>query len=227
MAGSGDSTFSYLDAYCERAGDAGLWAEPFNAITNLAFIVAAILCGRVLLNYQGVKGRVADLWALVVLLFAIGVGSGLWHTYATQHTMWADVIPILLFMNLYLIVALRRLFGMKWLWVVVCWLGFQAANAASEMFLPRDFMNGSVMYLPTYATLLALTFAAYRHHRAAGRVFEISMMVFTASLFFRTTDIAFCELVPIGTHFLWHCLNAYLLYRLLGLLIAREKPQVM
>lgn len=53
------------------------------------------------------------------------------------------------------------------------------------------------------------------------------MMVFTASLFFRTVDMAFCSFIPLGTHFLWHCLNAYLLYRLLGLLIERTKPQVM
>ncbi len=224
---SGDSTLSYLDAYCERAGDAAFWAEPLNAVTNFAFIIAAIACGHLLIKYQAVRWRLADIWALVVLLFAIGVGSGLWHTHATQHTMWADVIPILLFMNLYLIVALRRIFSLKWIWVIACWLGFQAANFASEMYLPRDFMNGSVMYLPTYATLLIMTFAAYRHHRAAGRVFELAMMVFTASLFFRTVDMEFCEIVPFGTHFLWHCLNAYLLYSLLGLLIAREKPQAM
>lgn len=226
MAG-GDSTLTYLDAYCERAGDAALWAEPLNAITNLAFIAAALLCARTLMQYQGLRGRVADLWVLVALLFSIGIGSGLWHTHATPETIMADVIPIVAFMNLYLIVALRRIFGLKWHWVALGWGCFQAANVASEIYLPRDFLNGSVMYLPTYATLIIMTIAAYRHHRAAGRVFELGVMVFTASLFFRTADMAFCSFIPTGTHFLWHCLNAYLLYRLLGLLIGRVKPQVM
>jgi hypothetical protein len=32
---------------------------------------------------------------------------------------------------------------------------------------------------------------------------------------FRTIDNAVCDVVPIGTHFIWHCLNATLLYVLL------------
>ena len=32
-----------IDAYCERL-DAGFWAEPLNAATNLAFILAAVAC---------------------------------------------------------------------------------------------------------------------------------------------------------------------------------------
>jgi hypothetical protein len=35
--------FDPIDAYCERLGP-GLWAEPLNALTNLAFIVAALIC---------------------------------------------------------------------------------------------------------------------------------------------------------------------------------------
>jgi hypothetical protein len=38
--------FDPIDAYCERLGP-GLWAEPLNAVTNLAFIVAAVICLRV------------------------------------------------------------------------------------------------------------------------------------------------------------------------------------
>lgn len=32
------------------------------------------------------------------------------------------------------------------------------------------------------------------------------------SLFFRTIDMAVCESIPIGTHFLWHLLNGVLVY---------------
>ena len=54
-----------IDLYCERTGP-GLWAEPFNALTNLAFLaVAAILWRR--------AGRNApfDLRLLIGLIAAV------------------------------------------------------------------------------------------------------------------------------------------------------------
>ena len=32
---------AYVDGYCERVAP-GLWGEPLNAVTNLAFVLAAI-----------------------------------------------------------------------------------------------------------------------------------------------------------------------------------------
>lgn len=219
-----DSTLTFLDTYCERAGGADFWAEPLNAITNIAFIIAGVLAVRALLRLEKSRTHL-DAWLLAALLIAIGVGSGLWHTHATEATMLADVIPIVAFMNVYLLVFLRRILALSWLRVLIAWLGFQAANVASEIYLPRDFLNGSVMYLPTYLTLLVLTVCSYKINRHAGKTLELAMMVFTASLFLRTLDNAFCVFIPVGTHFLWHLCNAYLLYRLLMLVIPKTNQQ--
>jgi len=51
-----------------------------------------------------------------------------------------------------------------------------------------------------------------------GRVrhgLELAVMIFTVSLALRTIDLAACETFPVGTHFLWHLLNAAVLYVLL------------
>jgi hypothetical protein len=45
-------------------------------------------------------------------------------------------------------------------------------------------------------------------------------MHFTLSLTWRTIDVAACETFPPGTHFLWHLLNAAVLYVLLRTAIA-------
>jgi hypothetical protein len=38
-------------------------------------------------------------------------------------------------------------------------------------------------------------------------------------------DMSICNSLPIGTHFLWHLLNAYVLYRLLtALMPAIHRP---
>jgi hypothetical protein len=43
----------------------------------------------------------------------------------------------------------------------------------------------------------------------------IAAGLFTASFFLRSIDIAVCRFFPLGTHFIWHCLNAAVLYVLL------------
>jgi hypothetical protein len=216
-------TLTYLDAYCERAGEAGIWAEPLNAITNAAFMIAAVLCARLLWKLRAVPmHRQLDIIALVITLFAIGVGSWLWHAHPTGSTLQADVIPILIFMNLFLLSALRRLYTLSWVKTAFYFVLFLAVNYAGGVLLPPDTLNGSVMYLPTYATLIVMTITLSKRDKHVGKVFEVITLAFTASLFFRTVDMAFCEMFPYGTHFLWHIINAYVLYRLLEALITKR-----
>ena len=78
-----------IDGYCERL-DATYWAEPGNAVTNAAFVLAAIWMWRR-------SGGVPLARALAAILFAIGVGSYLFHTHAQVWAAIADVVPIALF----------------------------------------------------------------------------------------------------------------------------------
>src|SRR4028119_1789482 len=92
-----------IDAYCERLGP-GLWAEPVNALTNAAFLVAAVLMWR---RWPGEPlAR-----ALSAVLFLIGLGSFWFHTLATPWAAAADTLPILLYILLYVFAAHRRVWG--------------------------------------------------------------------------------------------------------------------
>ena len=53
----GNSTLTYFDSYCERAGEIGLWAEPLNAITNIAFLLAAYHCYKLWRDWDGFRWR--------------------------------------------------------------------------------------------------------------------------------------------------------------------------
>ncbi|MCE2739750.1 MAG: ceramidase [Rhodobacter sp.] len=131
-----------VDGYCERLTP-GYWAEPVNAVTNMAFLVAAALMWR----------RTAGLplaRAMVLVLAAIGVGSYLFHTHANRATGVMDVIPIVAFILLYVFAA------------------------------SRDFLR-----LAPWQAGLATAF--------------------------RTLDEPLCAVWPMGTHFLWHLLNAVML----------------
>jgi hypothetical protein len=215
-----DSVLTYLDGYCERAGDAGMWGEPVNLVTNLFFIAAAIAAGRALVHKQGQGNRI-DLWLLVTFLFAIGIGSGLWHLQPTAATVLMDVIPITLFINLYIISALRRLFGLSWLKVVLWWGIYFGAGLVAQFNLPPELLNGTIMYIPTYLALMVLTLLLRMRDALIGRVFTAALAVWTVSLILRTIDMDVCQNLFIGTHFLWHSLNAWVLWRLLMVLIKR------
>ena len=104
----------YIDLYCERVGP-GLWNEPLNAVTNLAFIAAGLLLVIALRQVDPAVRRDPAILGLVALLFLIGLGSGLFHTFALFWAMLADVFPIALFILLYMYLALKRLIGLP-LW---------------------------------------------------------------------------------------------------------------
>ena len=99
-----------IDIYCERTG-AGFWSEPFNALSNAAFLVAALWSFR-LARRTGADDAVK---ALAALVFAIGIGSFAFHSFAVRWAALADVIPIATFIYAYFGLALRRFLGLGWL----------------------------------------------------------------------------------------------------------------
>ena len=212
-----NTVLTYLDAYCERAGDPSLWGEPLNAITNLCFIAAAILAANALHKVPNVFK--VDLWLLVVFLLGIGIGSGAWHLMPTGHTVLMDVIPITLFINMYLVCALRRLLNFSYPKVAFWWAVYFGAGLVAQVTLPPNLFNGTIMYIPTFLTLAVLTLAVRARDAALGTIFFKVLGVWALSLLFRTIDPEICEVFPYGTHFLWHALNAWVLWRLLAVLI--------
>lgn len=219
-----DTVLSFLDGYCERAGDAGAWGEPVNLITNLFFMVAAVAVAKAL-RQTPAAGRRTDIWLLAALMFIIGLGSGAWHLIPTQQTLLMDVVPIGLFINLYILSALRRLFSLSWLKVFLWWLAYTVAGVAVQKYIPPDTLNGTIMYVPTYLTLVIMTALLWGRDKKMGKAFLSALLVWTASLTFRTIDMAVCESLVIGTHFLWHTLNAWVLWKLTMVLVG-HKPAI-
>ncbi|MDX2095486.1 MAG: hypothetical protein SFW64_06075 [Alphaproteobacteria bacterium] len=213
-----ETVLTYLDSYCERAGAVGLFAEPLNLLTNVLFLVAAGVALRAL-KQAPVQGRRLDLWLLVGLLASIGVGSGLWHAQPNGATLLMDVVPITLFINLYIVAALRRLFGLGWWKVGGFWALYFGVGMWAQTHLPPELLNGTIMYIPTYGALVVLTLALLRHAPGQGRAFAVALLVWSASLALRTLDRDICPDLGIGAHFLWHTLNAWVLWRLLMVLI--------
>jgi hypothetical protein len=205
-----------LSAYCERL-DAGFWAEPLNALTNLAFFAAAFAAFRLWRRAGGTDGPVLALIAVVVL---IGTGSFLFHTVPARWSALADVIPIQLFAFGYFALAMRRFLR----------LGALAAAAATAAFLAASFgltsalapllppgARGSAGYA-SFLVALAATAWLVRRRQGEGRAargLALAGGLFAVSLTLRSIDQAVCAALPTGTHFLWHLLNGAVLFILL------------
>lgn len=200
-----------IDAYCERLGP-GFWAEPWNAVTNLGFLVAAALGLWVAWR----RGRLdPPMLGLTGLVAAVGIGSFLFHTVATAWAGLADVVPILLFILGYLGTALARFGGLGWGSAGLGVLGFLAASAALAPLFRSLALGSSAGYLPAFLAMVGIGgWLAVRRHPSASGIL-VAAVLFGLSLSLRTFDLPLCASWPIGTHFLWHLLNA----AVLGLLL--------
>ncbi len=229
--------------YCERV-DPGFWGEPLNEFSNAAFLVAAAFAFQ---RWRRSGANDPAVLTLILVLVAVGFGSFAYHALATRGAALLDVVPIALFIHGYLLLALHRFLRLA----VVAALGILVAFAAFSVALPRlapqAFLNGSVGYLPALAAMVAIgglsLGPARRSHGPAvlqpadesrreqartgniGRMLLGCAALFLVSLALRTVDLALCHQIPHGTHFLWHLLNAVVLYALLQAAISAPIPE--
>ncbi|MEL6873531.1 MAG: ceramidase domain-containing protein [Pseudomonadota bacterium] len=209
-------------AYCERGQDPSFWAEPINALTNAAFIIAATI-GLVLWSQRPVGERGIIEIVLVGIVFAIGTGSFLFHTFAEPWAAAADTIPIGIFMVSYLAYALARYLRWHPIAVVVALVVFFIALWQSSVFRCNGgpCFNGSLAYAPAFLALVLIGGWLVLRKQAEGSYVLGAGLVFVVSLTFRTLDQDICSQTqiagfgPIGLHFLWHILNAIVLGLLL------------
>lgn len=207
-----------IDTYCERLGP-GLWAEPVNAATNAAFILAAIVA----LGLAYRSGRLdAPVACLVALTCAVGTGSFLFHTHATVWAALADTTPIMLFILGYFAIAMNRFAGFGWGASLLLMLTFLAGMLALSALLRvtlAPLVGGSTSYAPALLAMLGVGLWLARRGHPAGRWLVAAGGVFAVSLTFRALDGPLCAVWPLGTHFLWHLLNGLVLGLLLVALI--------
>jgi hypothetical protein len=197
-----------IDLYCERT-DPGFWSEPANAITNAAFLLAAVLVWRGAVDAQP-RGRDARL--LAALIGLIGAGSFLFHTLATVWAAWLDQGAIALYIYVFLWLFLARVAGLRW-WGALGGLGvFAVASRALTAQFPPGSFNGSYAYLPALLALGLLTAYAWRRGHAGAARLAAAAGVFVLAIALRTVDQLLCAAWPLGTHFAWHCLIALVAY---------------
>ncbi len=194
-----------IDIYCERI-QPGLWDEPINAISNLAFFIAAWSSWRLA---QSLNVQRYNVKPLIYLMIAIGIGSSLFHTYATGWALLMDVIPITMFQIFYLWIYTRRVMKLKSIISIILIMVLVISSLAT---LQLKVLNGSLSYVPSLIYLLGLVIYHFQAKKQSKFLLLAGVVIFLIALFFRTIDQYVCPIFPIGTHFLWHIFNGFMLY---------------
>jgi hypothetical protein len=209
----------HVDLYCERTGPA-LWAEPLNALTNIAFLLSAWWLWRDARRHSQLSSGIK---LLLFWLAAFGVGSFLFHTFANTPTRWLDVLPIVLFVVTYLCLYAYCVANQSF--VVTATLAVLFVIGAYFARQLPHLLNGSLIYAPTVILLMAVSV----FHSLRGK-HELVLLLgaigaFTAALALRTIDNVVCPWWPMGTHFLWHLCTALALLLATKALIVNLPPR--
>lgn len=208
-----------IDSYCERT-DASYWSEPLNAVSNLSFMVAAVVTWRMA---RAAGDKPAQLLALCA--GGIGVGSYLFHTHATRWAMQADVWPIRIFVLLFIGLAVVRFFNApRWVGLAAA-AGFVVATAATIKVAGAAGItfNGSVGYAPLPVAMALMAALVARSDRRTAFGMLMVAATFVASLALRTVDRELCASLPLGTHFGWHLLNGVVSGTMIAVFIRRGR----
>jgi hypothetical protein len=197
-----------IDIYCERT-DFSFWSEPINALTNIAFLVVAVIMYRRSKDVPQAQG-------LAVVLFLIGLGSFAFHTTATQWGAVADTAPILAFILYFLFLTNRDILRKRWpLNLTLCAVFFPFSAITARIFIDYG-MGGSGVYAPVVVVLILYAGFTFGTSRKVARGFWEGACFLAMSLYLRMLDTGLCTVVPIGTHWAWHLINAILLGHMIG-----------
>ena len=215
-----------IDKYCERISP-DLWAEPFNIVSNLAYVIAGIFLVKLYRSTLSQHGwKYWDILVLIALIMCIGLGSSVWHIYATGWALYADAIPILLFINVYIISCLYRVVNSSILVIGALFLFYHLLNYSLQNYFDKDFLNGSIFYLPTGLFLLGISLFLLNKASIVGQKMLLASFIFIIALFFRTIDLDVCHTFSFGTHFIWHIISGYMMYLLVKILIFDKSEKI-
>ena len=234
-----------LPEYCEKSVTAVI-AQPANTASAFLMLVVGTL-GYRLWRQRG-NGDRGNL-LLIAAVFLVGVGSILFHAMPNPLTLFADLVPILVFIVGAFVLILNRLLGQTFLQTGLHICGFLiAVLMVTLMFTPRALGNGAWFVVPlltlyvlggTLVLRARLAMSENRHlvgrqaERLDREVFpQLKMgyallqcgLVLAIGILVRAYDVSLCGRFPLGLHFVWHIVVAGAVYILLLACIRYTTP---
>lgn len=175
--------------------------EPWNTFSNLIFLLIAI---HIAYLTRLDRSRYPLLVYSLPLLLLGWIGGTLYHG-TRSHSLWLamDFAPIGILATTAALVFWKRVTG-RWSTAILFLLLVAVGGRVLPQFLPIE--RGIKISFGYVALALALLIPLGLHLLQTARheliSFGIITVVFIATVFFRSIDNS--QILPMGTHFLWH-----------------------
>lgn len=194
--------------------------EPWNAYSSLFFFIPIFFW---IWKLKGAYRQHKIIVALLPLLFLNGMGSTLFHAFRTEPAfLLMDWLPASL-MSMTLTAYFWTQVWKKWYWGILTVAGFYGMafitinllNSFSyiESFAPNIgyFFVGCALFIPIGIIL-------YRNQFRYFQLIVLTVIFLVLALTCRILDYPtpnlFPELLPQGTHFLWHIFSSFAVFSL-------------
>ena len=189
--------------YCER-NSIETFAEPLNAISNVAFV----LCGIIFFLRKGMIKN-----PLPYSVIFIGLSSFLFHYIPISFFSTLDVFSILLFVVLYNTLLTRKILNYSYFKSALSSFILILLSFLLGILFSKTIISTSSFYLGLLSYMIYIAFLLKKVSNI--KYFLIAIILFSISLIFRSVDIYLCDFISFGTHFVWHILNSLVIYFLI------------
>ena len=199
-----------------------VFSEPWNAISSLALVMPALYWATKL------KWNFRDypfiFWCIPLLCLG-GTGSTFYHAFRiSPWLLWLDVLPTLILTISVGIYFWFKLIPTKWVSSTIVLV------LTSMRFMVHSFYDGSFAtnlsyFISGVMIFLPIIFYVWQSNFKDALTIFLSVGFLSISLWFRQIDLQVVEILPMGSHFLWHLFSgfgAYFLAKYLYLLRYRE-----
>ncbi len=178
------------------------FSEPWNAISSLAIALPSVYWAFRL------KWNIKDfpfLFFLMPLLFLGGTGSLLFHAFrASPLLLWMDVLPTAIVTLSVSVFFWDKILPQRWqVAFVVFPLTFLRYTNVFYFFEGQTAINVGY-FIAGFLIFFPVLFYLIKHNFKYLKPILISVIALSLSLVFRRIDYTVAELIPMGSHFLWH-----------------------
>lgn len=201
-----------------------LIVEPWNAISSVFMMVPAVFWALEMRTKTVLQHKMV--FFAIAMVFLGGLGSTLFHAFRMSPVfLLLDVLPsALLTITLSVYFWLRIL--SKWWYVLLIFIPFFALR-----FWMFRLFEGHLGINISYAIsglliIVPLAIFLSRAHYERWKNILLSVIFFAIALLFRQIDVFQQQILPQGTHFLWHLFSAAGSYHILAYLVYIDEKEV-
>lgn len=176
-------------------------SEPWNALSSLAIVIPAVYWAfKLKWDFK----NFAFLYFLIPLLALGGTGSLLFHAFrSSRFLLWMDVFPTAIVTLGVSIYFWDKVLPKKWQVASVV-LPFTFIRYAIFDIYSGQFALNLNYFVTGFLIFSPIIFYLSRNNYKYFRTIFISIIFLSSSLVLRRIDYSVAELIPMGSHFLWH-----------------------